>query len=149
MIGVQDFIGYYDWTFEYLRQNHGGDTAVEEYWAQTIAFNSQAHTAKLIQEKGLRGMAEYWGHTLVSEEAGFSTELGDDHFRIDMYDCPSKGFLIKTGRKSTMITVRALHRVDPADHGPRRVRGRPRAQRPRPVLVVDAQEVTQYYILLL
>ena len=75
MIGVQDFIGYYDFTFEYLRRNHGGDPAVEEYWAQTIAFNSQAHAVKLIEEKGFEGMAEYWGHTLVSEKAGFSRKL--------------------------------------------------------------------------
>jgi hypothetical protein len=99
MIGAQDFIGYYDWTFEYLRREHGGDAAVQEYWAQTIAFNSQAHAAKLIEEQGLPGMAEYWGHTLVSEEAGFTSELGEDYFRIDMHDCPSKGFLIKRGQQ--------------------------------------------------
>jgi hypothetical protein len=99
MIGVQDFIGYYDFTFEYLRREHGGDPAVEEYWSQTIAFNSQTHAVKLITEKGFEGMAEYWGHTLVSEDAGFTTELGEDFFRIDMQDCPSKGFLIKKGQQ--------------------------------------------------
>lgn len=95
MIGVQDFIGYYDWTFEYLRRNHGGDAAVERYWAEAIAFNSQNHANILIQTKGLEGMKEYWGETLESEEAGYRTLLAPDYFRIDMYDCPSKGYLIR------------------------------------------------------
>ena len=30
MIGVQDFIGYYDWTFEYFRRMHG-ENAVQKY----------------------------------------------------------------------------------------------------------------------
>jgi hypothetical protein len=40
-------------------------------------------------------MAEYWGHTLHSEEAGFRTTLAPEYFRIDMSECPSKGLLIK------------------------------------------------------
>jgi len=94
VIGVQDFIRYYDWTFEYLRRQYGED-AVECYWTEAIAFNSQNHANLLIQAKGLKGMAEYWGHTLDSEEAGYRATLGPDYFRIDMYECPSKGLLIK------------------------------------------------------
>jgi hypothetical protein len=98
MIGVQDFIRYYDWTFEYLRRQYG-EEAVERYWAEAIAFNSQNHAYVLIQAKGLEGMAEYWGHTLDSEEAGYRATLEPDHFRIDMYECPSKGLLIKIGQE--------------------------------------------------
>lgn len=94
MIGVQDFIGYYDWTFEYLRRQYG-EEAVQRYWAEAIAFNSQNHANVLIQAKGLAGMTEYWGHTLQSEEAGYRATLQPEYFRIDMFDCPSKGLLIK------------------------------------------------------
>jgi hypothetical protein len=98
MIGVQDFIRYYDWTFEYIRR-HYGEEAVEQYWAESIAFNSQNHANVLIQAKGLQGMAEYWGHTLDSEAAGFRAGLKEDYYRIDMYECPSKGSLIQIGQE--------------------------------------------------
>ena len=98
MIGVQDFIRYYDWTFEYLRRQYG-EEAVQRYWAEAIAFNSQNHANVLIQAKGLAGMADYWGHTLDSEEAGYHATLQPDYFRIDMVDCPSKGLLIKLGQE--------------------------------------------------
>jgi hypothetical protein len=29
------------------------------------------------------------------EEAGYTLEKTDDYFRIDMFDCPSKGYLIR------------------------------------------------------
>lgn len=89
MIGVQDFIRYYDWTFEFLRSQYG-EAALQQYWAENIAFNSQNHANVLIQEKGLQGMAEYWGHTLDSEAAGFRAELKQDYYRIDMYECPRR-----------------------------------------------------------
>lgn len=97
MIGVQDFIGYYDWTFEYLNRRYGA-AAVSEYWAESIAFESQNHAYVLIRDKGLPGMAEYWGHTLDSEEAGYRAQLNADFFRIDMYLCPSLGHLLRTGQ---------------------------------------------------
>lgn len=98
MIGVQDFIRYYDWTFEYLRRQYG-EEAVQRYWAEAIAFDSQNHANVLIQAKGLAGMAEYWGHTLQSEEAAYRALQQPDYFRIDMYDCPSKGLLIKLNQE--------------------------------------------------
>jgi hypothetical protein len=98
MIGVQDFIQYYDWTFEYIRVNFG-EEEVQRYWGEAIAFDSQNHAYLLIKEKGLEGMAEYWGDSLESEEAGYVNTLTSEYFRIDMYDCPSKGLLIKTGQE--------------------------------------------------
>jgi hypothetical protein len=98
MIGVQDFIRYYDWTFEYLRRQYG-EEAVQRYWAQAIALNSQNHAHVLIRTNGLEGMAEYWGHTLASEEAGYRTVLESTYFRIDMLECPSKGLLIQIGQE--------------------------------------------------
>jgi hypothetical protein len=94
MIGVQDFIRYYDWTFEYIRL-HYSEEEVRRYWGEAIAFNSQNHAYLLIKEKGLAGMAEYWGHSLDSEEAGYVNTLTSEYFRIDMHNCPSKGFLIE------------------------------------------------------
>ena len=97
MIGVQDFIGVYDWTFEYINHRFGA-AAVSEYWAQSIAFESQNHAYVLIRDKGLAGMAEYWGHTLDSEAAGYRAHLTADFFRIDMYACPSLGYLLRIGQ---------------------------------------------------
>lgn len=96
MIGVQDFIGYYDWTFEYFRRKHG-EQAVQKYWLEAIALDSQQHARKLILEKGFDGMHEYWAHTLEMEEAGYTFDRGEGYFRTDMFDCPSKGHLIERG----------------------------------------------------
>jgi hypothetical protein len=96
MIGVQDFIGYYDWTFEYLRRSFG-EQAVREYWVKCISEDSQRHARDLIVGKGFDGMYEYWAHTLEMEEAGYTFDRGEDFFRIDMFDCPSKGHLVRRG----------------------------------------------------
>lgn len=96
MIGVFDFCGHYDWTFEWLRVR-GGETLLHEYWQEAIARDSQQHAAGLIGRDGFAGMAAYWGHTLQHEGAGFHTTLRPDRFRIDMHACPSKGFLLRNG----------------------------------------------------
>jgi hypothetical protein len=96
MIGVQDFIGYYDWTFEYLRRTYG-EEAVVDYWRRAISLDSQSHARELILTGGFDGMAQYWSHTLEMEEAGYSFDRGQDYFRIDMHACPSKGHLIQHG----------------------------------------------------
>lgn len=98
MIGVQDFIRYYDWTFEHIRV-HYGEEELRRYWRESIAFNSQNHAYLLIKERGLEGMAEYWGHSLDSEEAGYVNTLAQEYFRIDMQGCPSKGLLTKIGQE--------------------------------------------------
>lgn len=96
MIGVQDFCGHYDWTFQYLLETYGEET-LEAYWAEAIAFDSQRHAYDLIREKGFEGMEEYWGHTLELEEAGYALTRTENLFRIDMHRCPSKGFLLEHG----------------------------------------------------
>jgi hypothetical protein len=89
MLGVQDFIGYYDWTFEYLCRNYG-EAAVHAYWAKP-----NLHLLRLFSEQGFGGMYRHWHHTLEMEEAGYHLEQTGDYFRIDMADCPSKGYLIR------------------------------------------------------
>src|SRR5436309_1154890 len=93
MIGVYDFCGHYEWTFAWL-EAQGGSRLVHKYWDEAIHGDSQRHAAQLILQKGFAGMAEYWGHTLAHEGAAYETTLNERLFRIDMHDCPSKGFLI-------------------------------------------------------
>ncbi len=94
MLGVYDFCGHYEWTFQWLRQQ-GGDALVREYWDQATHQDAQTHAAGLILQKGLEGMKEYWGQTLEHEGASYHTTATGNVFRIDMHDCPSKGFLIR------------------------------------------------------
>jgi len=94
MIGCYDFCGHYEWTFEWLRQR-GGEELVQLFWKQAIGEDSQRHAGDLIKEKGFQGMADYWAHTLAEEAAGYVSTAGDGVFRLDIYDCPSKGFLLR------------------------------------------------------
>lgn len=98
MIGCYDFCGHYEWTFGWL-DRVGGHEFVRAYWNEAINHDSQRHARDLILNKGFEGMAEYWGHTLAEEspDLGFNITRTNEVFRIDMHDCPSKGFLLKNG----------------------------------------------------
>jgi len=98
MIGTYDFCGHYEWTFAWL-ERAGGPALVREYWDEAINHDSQRHARDLILREGFAGMAKYWGHTLVEEspELGFAITAKPDLFRVDMHDCPSKGFLLRNG----------------------------------------------------
>ena len=94
MIGVYDFCGHYDWTFAWL-ERRGGKKLLREFWDGAIHQDSQLHAAELIFKTGIEGMKGYWGHSLSQEGAGYNTTATDQVFRIDIHDCPSKGFLIR------------------------------------------------------
>lgn len=96
MLGVYDFCGHYDWTFEWLRRT-GGEALVRTYWEQAIAQDSQRHAAALIVPQGIAGMRAYWDHTLDHEAAGYHCVATDTVYRIDMFACPSQGFLVSNG----------------------------------------------------
>jgi hypothetical protein len=96
MIGVYDFCGHYEWTFEWLRRE-GGEALVRQYWDEAIHRDSQRHAAALIVPGGIEGMKQYWGHTLAEEAAEFQPTAADQVYRFDMYQCPSKGFLLANG----------------------------------------------------
>ncbi|MDQ3621424.1 MAG: hypothetical protein M3463_02915 [Verrucomicrobiota bacterium] len=96
MIGAYDFCGHYEWTFAWLEEQ-GGPALVKEYWDEAIHRDSQQHASALILREGIEGMKKYWGYTLDHEAAGFVITATDNVFRIDMHDCPSKGFLIRNG----------------------------------------------------
>ena len=51
----------------------------------------------MISRKGIEGMKEYWGHALSQEGAGYTTSATNKIFRLDIHECPSKGFLIRNG----------------------------------------------------
>ena len=96
MIGTYDFCGHYEWTFAWL-DAQGGQALVKEYWDEAIRHDSQRHASALILAEGIEGMKKYWGFTLDHEAAGYAITATDAVFRIDMHDCPSKGFLIRNG----------------------------------------------------
>ena len=98
MIGCYDFCAHYEWTFAWL-EREGGEALVRDYWNEAINHDSQRHARELIEREGFAGMAKYWGHTLVEEspDLGFKITEQPGVFRIDMHDCPSKGFLIRNG----------------------------------------------------
>jgi hypothetical protein len=98
MIGCYDFCGHYDWTFAWL-ERAGGEELVREYWKEAISHDSQRHAREMIARDGFAGMASYWGHTLAEEspERGFTVTGKPDVFRIDIHECPSKGFLLRNG----------------------------------------------------
>jgi hypothetical protein len=96
MIGCYDFCGHYEWTFAWF-EKQGGPALVKAYWEEAISVDSQRHARALIVPGGIEGMSAYWGHTLNHEAAGFAITTTEDVFRIDMHDCPSKGFLLRNG----------------------------------------------------
>jgi hypothetical protein len=98
MLGCYDFCGHYDWTFAWLQRN-GGKVLVRRYWEEAISHDSQLHARDLILAEGFAGMAKYWGHTLAEEspDHAYTLTRSPDVFRIDMHDCPSKGFLLRNG----------------------------------------------------
>jgi hypothetical protein len=101
MLGCYDFCGYYEWTFDWL-ERLGGEALLADYWAQSVSRDSNRDLAELFREEGFDGMAKYWAHTLEEESPsrGYTLKQTSESFRIDMHDCPSKGFLIRNGLES-------------------------------------------------
>ncbi|CAN5450767.1 hypothetical protein BH09VER1_BH09VER1_35970 [soil metagenome] len=96
MIGAYDFCGHYEWTFSWMEET-GGEGLLREYWETAISVDANSHARKIIVVGGLEGMRRYWQHTLEEEAAGYQFTSDETRFRIDMHECPSKGFLLKNG----------------------------------------------------
>lgn len=96
MLGCQDFCGYYEWTFHYLRRRFGND-ALEKYWADAIAADSQQHYVEAARLEGLRGLYKSWSKTGVDEKCDWTVTLDETNslLQLDMRQCPSKGFLLE------------------------------------------------------
>jgi hypothetical protein len=96
MLGCHDFCGYYEWTFHYLRRRFGRE-GLEKYWAQAIAADAQQHYIRSGRDNGLRGLYESWFKTGIDEQCEWTVTLDEKRnlLRLDMRECPSKGFLLK------------------------------------------------------
>lgn len=101
MLGCQDFCGYYDWTFHYLRRKFGQE-AVRKFWVQAIALDSQKHYTDAGRERGLAGLYDTWVQTGIDEKCDWTFTLDEakNVLRLDMRECPSKGFLLKNDRNA-------------------------------------------------
>ena len=78
-------------------ERRGGSPLLSRFWEDAISRDSQSHARDLIARGGIEGMKEYWGYTLAEESPDRDFHLSADKgvFRIDMHDCPSKGFLTR------------------------------------------------------
>ena len=95
MLGCQDFCGYYDWTFAYVRRT-AGEAALDDLWINAIGRDSQRHYLEAGRRAGLRGLYEQWTDTGHAEKCDWTFTLDEQRnvLRWDMRRCPSKGFLI-------------------------------------------------------
>ncbi len=96
MLGCQDFCGYYDWTFSHVRARFG-QQAVRDLWEQAIGTESQEHYFQAGLAEGLRGLYKTWTKTGEDEKCDWTFTLDESRnvLRLDMRQCPSKGFLLK------------------------------------------------------
>jgi hypothetical protein len=96
MLGCQDFCGYYDWSFHYVRRTWG-QAAVEALWQKAIGEDSQRHYRDPAVANGLRALYNVWTNTGRDEHCDWTFTLDEQRnfLRWDMRECPSKGFLIK------------------------------------------------------
>ncbi len=94
MLGCQDFCGYYDWTFHYVRRRWG-NAALQQLLREAIGGESQRHYAEAGARAGLRGLYETWTKTGEDEHCDWTFTLDErkNVLRCDMRQCPSKGFL--------------------------------------------------------
>ncbi len=97
MLGVNDFIGYYDWTFEFIRRNYG-EEALKRYWHQAIAKHAIKELYDTIEQDEVLAMIRHWAYSAIGEECDAHICFSRDYFRYDMHSCPSLGFLIKANR---------------------------------------------------
>lgn len=101
MLGCQDFCGYYEWTFHYLRRRFS-QAAAQRLWSEAIALDSQRHYIAAGGERGLRGLYETWSLTGEDEKCDWTVDLNEENnvLHVNMHNCPSKGFLIKNNRNA-------------------------------------------------
>jgi hypothetical protein len=101
MLGCQDFCGYYDWSFHYVRRRWGNGE-VERLWREAIGGDSQKHYSEPAAESGLLALYKTWVNTGEDEHCDWTFTLDEEKnvLRWDMRECPSKGFLIQNDRNA-------------------------------------------------
>lgn len=95
MLGCHDFCGHYDWSFAWLRHNHGQQSAID-LWEFAIGEESQKHYTDAAKAQGLKGLYNTWVTTGEDEHCDWTFTLDESRnvLRVDMRQCPSKGFLL-------------------------------------------------------
>jgi hypothetical protein len=117
MLGCNDFCGYYDWSFHYVRRRWGR-AGIEVLWREAIGGDSQRHyserglkgdspifaetqigtvPSEAAVQDGLRALYEVWVGTGQDEHCDWTFTLDEakNVLRWDMRQCPSKGFLLQ------------------------------------------------------
>jgi hypothetical protein len=87
MIPSSEFILFYNELFKFIDVRHGKQEVVR-LW-EAISDNFLANLDEHVRKEGLKGMYEYWSHTLGEEGGRWTMTLRDDEFIIDMHACPS------------------------------------------------------------
>ncbi len=87
MISCTEFILAYNELFSFLEENYGKQTVIE-FW-EYISDKFLTNLDELVREKGIRGMEEYWTHTLPEEGADYEMTVKSNEFEIYMKKCPS------------------------------------------------------------
>lgn len=95
MISCTEFILAYNELFSFLEENYGKQ-AVIEFW-EYISDEFLNNLDRLVREKGIKGMEEYWTHTLTEEGADYEMKVEGNEFEIYMKKCPSINILNKSG----------------------------------------------------
>lgn len=95
MISCTEFILAYNELFLFLEEEFGRQ-AVIEFW-KYISDNFLLNLDRLVREKGIEGMKEYWTHTLTEEKADYEMKVTPNEFEIFMKQCPSVNILNKSG----------------------------------------------------
>ncbi|MCM8807816.1 MAG: hypothetical protein NC926_07765 [Candidatus Omnitrophica bacterium] len=93
MISCTEFILAYNELFKFLHENFGKE-AVVDFWIY-ISDKFLNNLDKLVKEKGIAGMAEYWTHTLTEEKAEYVMDVRENRFSIYMKKCPSVSIMNK------------------------------------------------------
>lgn len=97
MISCTEFILAYNELFKYIEER-GGREGLEDFWTR-ISDEFLFNLDELVRTKGIKGMEEYWGHTLTEEAANARIYADGKEFRIEMDECPSVKRINESGVK--------------------------------------------------
>ncbi len=86
MLPSDHFVRFYNEVFKYLEAQGPGH--LEKYWLE-ISRHQERHCLNLFQEKGLKGMYDYWEHIRIEENCDMTLFLKDDCLYLKMNKCPS------------------------------------------------------------
>lgn len=86
MIPSDHFVRFYNEVFKFIAAQ--GPEELQKYYRR-VSDNQEYHCLKLFQEKGLRGMFEYWEHIRIEENCDMAHKVTDDCYSFEFFSCPS------------------------------------------------------------